>query len=121
MVSPQNWLFLKTYRKLRERLLKGRTWNLVARLGPGAFETITGHVVNVALNIISAEGCESWLGDGQGWERVGSTWWRRPIKVAEKGELLRANAEVVMSRQRDQLTESGFMRTHAPDSEAGSC
>jgi hypothetical protein len=25
------------------------TWNLVARLGPGAFETIGGHVVNVAL------------------------------------------------------------------------
>ncbi|RIK67119.1 MAG: restriction endonuclease subunit M [Planctomycetota bacterium] len=48
-VTPQNWLFLTSYRKLRERLLKERTWNLVARLGPGAFETIGGHVVNVAL------------------------------------------------------------------------
>ena len=28
VVSPQNWLFLKTYGKLRVRLLKGRTWNL---------------------------------------------------------------------------------------------
>ena len=42
LVTPQNWLFLKTYRKLRERLLKERTWNVVARLGPGAFETISG-------------------------------------------------------------------------------
>jgi hypothetical protein len=53
-VTPQNWLFLTSYRKLRERLLKERAWNLVARLGPGAFETISGHVVNVALMTISA-------------------------------------------------------------------
>ena len=38
LVTPQNWLFLTSYRKLREKLLKQRTWNLVARLGPGAFE-----------------------------------------------------------------------------------
>lgn len=52
-VTPQNWLFLTRYKNLRERLLKERTWNLVARLGPGAFETIGGHVVNVALLTIS--------------------------------------------------------------------
>ena len=55
VVTPQNWLFLTTYRKLRETLLKRRRWNLVARLGPGAFETIGGHVVNVALNVLSAD------------------------------------------------------------------
>ncbi len=53
VVTPQNWLFLTSYKKLRERLLKERTWNMVARLGPGAFETIGGHVVNVALITIS--------------------------------------------------------------------
>ncbi len=52
-VTPQNWLFLTSYRKLREKLLKRRTWNLVARLGSGAFETIGGEVVNVALVAIS--------------------------------------------------------------------
>lgn len=52
-VTPQNWLFLTSYKKLRERLLKERTWNMVARLGPGAFETIGGHVVNVGLLAIS--------------------------------------------------------------------
>ena len=55
VVTPQNWLFLTSYRKLRETLLKQRTWNLVARLGPGAFETIGGHVVNVALNVLAAD------------------------------------------------------------------
>jgi hypothetical protein len=54
VVTPQNWLFLTGYRKLRERLLKERTWNMVARLGPGAFETIGGHVVNVALVTLSS-------------------------------------------------------------------
>ncbi len=54
-VTPQNWLLFTSYRKLRERLLKRRTWSLVARLGPGAFETIRGHVVDVALSVLSAD------------------------------------------------------------------
>ena len=49
LVTPQNWLFLGTYKKLRERLLKTQSWDLVARLGAGAFETISGEVVNVTL------------------------------------------------------------------------
>jgi hypothetical protein len=53
LVTPQNWLFLTSYKKLRESLLKGRQWDMVARLGPGAFETIGGHVVNVALLALS--------------------------------------------------------------------
>jgi len=52
-VTPQNWLFLTSYKKLREKLLKQQSWEIVARLGPGAFETIGGHVVNVALLSIS--------------------------------------------------------------------
>ena len=57
-------LFLASYRKLRESLLKHRTWNIVARLGPGAFETIGGHVVNVALLGLSATkpGCDTMAG-----------------------------------------------------------
>ena len=39
MVLPQNWLFLTTYCKLRERLLTTDSWHLVARLGPKGFET----------------------------------------------------------------------------------
>ncbi|MCO5211526.1 MAG: BREX-1 system adenine-specific DNA-methyltransferase PglX [Caldilinea sp.] len=48
-VLPQNWLFLSSYRKLREKLLKGETWQLLARMGPGAFETISGEVVKAIL------------------------------------------------------------------------
>ena len=51
VVTPQSWLFQVSYRKLREEFLSQRKWNLIARLGPNAFETISGEVVNVALVI----------------------------------------------------------------------
>ena len=38
-VTPQNWLFLARYGKLREKILKQRTWESVARLGAQAFQT----------------------------------------------------------------------------------
>jgi len=49
IVMPQNWLFLTSYKKQRESLLKAVQWNLLARLGPGAFETISGEVVQAVL------------------------------------------------------------------------
>jgi len=39
IVLPQNWLFLTSYKKFREKLLKGDTWHLIARLGAQAFQT----------------------------------------------------------------------------------
>ena len=53
VVLPQNWLFLASYKKLREKLLKTETWHLLARLGAGAFETISGEVVKAILVILS--------------------------------------------------------------------
>jgi hypothetical protein len=38
-VIPQNWLFLTSYKKYREKLLKNETWNYVARLGVKGFQT----------------------------------------------------------------------------------
>jgi len=49
IVMPQNWLFLISYKQQREDLLKRVSWNLLSRLGSGAFETINGEVVNVIL------------------------------------------------------------------------
>lgn len=53
VVTPQTWLFLVTYKKLRESLLSRDTWNLLASLGPGAFDAIGGEVVNVVLAIVT--------------------------------------------------------------------
>ena len=49
IVMPQNWLFLTRYKKQRESLLKRAEWNFLVRLGAGAFETITGEVVQAIL------------------------------------------------------------------------
>lgn len=58
-VMPQNWLFSKGYQKEREHLLKYSTWNLLARLGAGAFETITGEVVNaILITLTHAKPCD---------------------------------------------------------------
>lgn len=38
-VIPQNWLFLTSYKKFREKLLKNETWSIVARLGAKGFQT----------------------------------------------------------------------------------
>jgi hypothetical protein len=53
IVLPENWLFLSTYKKFREKLLKNNSWHLIARLGPGAFETISGEVVKAILITLS--------------------------------------------------------------------
>lgn len=39
IVLPQNWLFLTSYNKLREKLLKEDILHLIARLGEGGFES----------------------------------------------------------------------------------
>lgn len=39
VVLPQNWLFLTSYKKFREKLLRNHSWHLIARLGPQAFQT----------------------------------------------------------------------------------
>ena len=49
LVTPHIWIFLGTYKSLRKKLLASSQFNAITRLGPGAFETISGEVVNAAL------------------------------------------------------------------------
>jgi len=49
IVSPQNWLFLSTYKKFREEFIKSQTIHLIAQLGAGAFQEISGEFVKVIL------------------------------------------------------------------------
>jgi hypothetical protein len=55
IVLPQNWLFQATYTNFREKVLRANTWHMIVRLGPGAFETISGEVVKAILLCISWE------------------------------------------------------------------
>jgi hypothetical protein len=52
IVLPQNWLFLTSYKKFREKLLKNDICHLIARLGPQAFQTPMWDF-NVQLIILS--------------------------------------------------------------------
>jgi hypothetical protein len=52
-VVPQNWLFLHSYRKLRETLLRKCEWGAVVRLGAHAFKSISGEVVKASLVILA--------------------------------------------------------------------
>ncbi|MBS0349078.1 MAG: SAM-dependent DNA methyltransferase [Proteobacteria bacterium] len=49
LVMPQNWLFLSSFSKQRQEHLVEHSLQLIARLGAGAFETVSGQVVNVIL------------------------------------------------------------------------
>lgn len=49
LVMPQNWLFLTSYKAQRELLLKGYSIPILAQLGGGAFDSISGEVVKVIL------------------------------------------------------------------------
>lgn len=53
-VTPQAWLFSGWYRAFRHDLLTSMTLSLIGRLGAGAFDAVSGEVVNVALVVIEA-------------------------------------------------------------------
>jgi hypothetical protein len=55
LVAPQNWLFLGTYRKMRERLFRESTWSVVAKLGPAAFQDMNWWAANTVMVVIANE------------------------------------------------------------------
>lgn len=78
-VLPMNWLFLKSFSSLRVHLLNRAGWNVVAPLGTGAFQTITGQVVQSALVLLSAKRPDNMMFVDA----------RQPGSVDTKGETLR--------------------------------
>lgn len=48
-VLPQSWLLLASYKDYRQKLLSRDSVNFLTQLGPGAFEAISGEIVNVVL------------------------------------------------------------------------
>lgn len=110
IVLPQNWLFLSSYRKFREKLLLNDRWRLIARLGPGAFETISGEVVKAILINLSrgnAAGQSADLlhsGEQDNWIRGVDVSESRT--AAEKASGLLIN-EFKSAEQGDQLNSAG--------------
>ena len=107
VVTPQNWLFLTSYRKLRGRLLKERTWNVVARLGEHAFADTQAAGAFAALVVLSAGRPEPG-GQMTGLD-ASAPRGQRPIRAAEKAELLETEAEIVASGQAEQGGNPDFV------------
>ena len=88
-VTPQNWLFLTSYKKLRETLLKRRTWNLVAWLGEHAFEDAQAAGAFAALAVLSANRPTSQ--SRMAGIDVSAPRGQQPIRADEKAALLRGD------------------------------
>jgi len=95
VVMPQNWLFLGTYKQQRMTLLKSVTWNLVARLGEGGFDSPqAAGAFTILLTQTRAEA-------PAGFEMVGIDA-SAPRTPGEKADVLRAG-DLVVVEQRAQL------------------
>lgn len=143
VVTPQNWLFLGTYKKLRRRLLEAREgdqlenlegkrreteWNVVARLGPHAFGTITGEVVNVALLALTArkpDDSHAFAGIDVSEQatpdaKAAALRERAVVRVGQKGQLGNPDARITLSRTESELVSSlgdadvGILRGDSP-------
>ena len=90
-VVPQNWLFLKTYRNLRENLLMRQRWRFVVRLGEHAFEDTSAAGAFAALTILSADAPdEESLFAGLD---VSASRGQTAIRAPEKSQLLRGSTD----------------------------
>ena len=52
LVTMHNWMFLSSFQKMRERLLRMKTITTMAHLGAGAFGSISGEVVQAATFVL---------------------------------------------------------------------
>lgn len=102
IVLPQNWLFLTSYRKFREKLLKTDIWHSIARLGPGAFETISGEVVKAILITLTRGNAAGLFDEGEDSNLIRGVDVSEPRTAAEKAAGL-LTTEIKTVEQAKQL------------------
>ena len=111
-VTPQNWLFLTRYARLRERLLRDRSWHVVVRMGEHAFESSSAAGAFAAMVSLSAQKPRE--GRRMAGIDVSAPRGQRPIHARDKASLLsggtvagldeeRADGSVRVVLQTDQL------------------
>lgn len=117
IVMPQNWLFLTSYKKQRESLLKSTHWNLLARLGEGGFESPQAAGAFIILltqtNAKAADGFELRGIDASGpklaTEKAAVLREGELVVVSQKGQLGNPDARVAF----DEQTESALLAKYA--------
>ncbi|WP_035610952.1 N-6 DNA methylase [Haloferula sp. BvORR071] len=95
LVTPQNWISLGSFRKLRTSLLNDRCFKIVAQLGPAAFQDMNWWGANTLLIVLNSE---TSLADSS----IGGIDVSAPRDPSQKASLLRSASVSVLS-QRSQL------------------
>lgn len=106
IVLPQNWLFLTSYKKFREKLLKNDTWHMIARLGEGGFDSSAAAGAFVAMISLSrgnsTKESGGLFGDADDGNLIRGVDVSEPRTAAEKAEHL-LTAEIKSVEQAKQL------------------
>ncbi|ADC71642.1 conserved hypothetical protein [Thioalkalivibrio sp. K90mix] len=122
VVLPQNWLFLSSYKKFREKLLKQEAWNLIARLGEHGFDSPQAAGAFVAMLTLTRGNATSQHGalfSGETvTQRIRGVDVSEPRTAADKAAAL-LGAEVKSVDQAGQL-ENPDARVSLEDLETGS-
>ena len=100
VVLPQNWLFLSSYKKFREKLLNNDTWHLIARLGEGGFDSSAAAGAFVAMISLSrgnhAQTSGGLFGEAEQTNRLRGVDVSEPRTAAEKAaQLLKSKIKTV--------------------------
>ena len=95
LVTPQNWLFLTTYSKLREEILTLAVWKSVVKLGPAAFQDMNFWAATTAMVILSNS-------PSNGTHRMFCLDVSEPRDTTRKAELLTTSIPMMLV-QSDQL------------------
>ena len=95
VVTPHEWLFLKTYQATRENLLKSLRWELLADLGEHAFESPQAAGAFTALIAMSKDQIED-IHKYSGWDANGE-------KTPNEKAVLIRSFETKLVSQNDQL------------------
>ena len=99
LVTPQNWLAIRSYKPLRLPLLTDYRWDVVAKLGPSAFEDMNWWAANTCLLGLSSTKPD----------RLTTTATidvSAPLEPREKGQLLRSGT-IGRAPQIKQLSNPG--------------
>jgi hypothetical protein len=118
LVTPQNWLFLTSYKKLRERLLKAVQWDFVARLGEHAFDSPAAAGAFVALLGLTRRApapehtFAGWdVGEAKTPAEKAEGLFAEPIPVTQRGQLESPDARLTLSSTASVTLLSNYARS----------
>lgn len=110
LVSPQNWMYLKSFQGLRLYLLQSSSINFIAVLGLDAFESISSGFVDVSLTVLSRGKTEK--------QSMGSVDLSSRSSISEKKEGLQSDPVRVVDQEAQLLNPMARIQTRGASVDA---